>query len=157
MIRSLMLVAGVVLSGCVTPPTPFAAPRVPCAEASGPAAEACGVLTTQVAAWNAGNIPGFMAGYWNDPDLTFASGGTVTLGWQPTLARYLARYDTPAKMGRLSFNETTVRLLSRDRAVVLGRWQLDREADAPWGLFTVVLARLPEGWRVIHDHTSSAD
>ena len=46
------------------------------------------VLTDQAAAWNRGDLDGFMAGYWRDPELTFFSEGTVTRGWDATLERY---------------------------------------------------------------------
>ena len=50
------------------------------------------VLDLQVAAWNRGDLEGYMAGYWKSEQLTFFSGGTVTRGWDATLARYRKRY-----------------------------------------------------------------
>ena len=38
------------------------------------------VLDKQVEAWNRGDLEGFMAGYWNSPDLVFQSGATITRG-----------------------------------------------------------------------------
>ena len=43
-----------------------------------------------------------------------------------------------------------------DAATVFGRWKLVREDDEPHGLFTLVMRRFDEGWRIVHDHTSSA-
>ena len=43
------------------------------------------VMQNQAAAWNRGDIDGFMAGYWRSEKLTFVSGTDVTRGWQPTL------------------------------------------------------------------------
>src|SRR4026208_821293 len=59
----------------------------------GPAADkgVRAVWTTQVEAWNRGDLEGFMAGYWKSPDLVFFSNGTETRGWQPTPDRYRAR------------------------------------------------------------------
>jgi ketosteroid isomerase-like protein len=37
-----------------------------------------------------------------------------------------------------------------------GRWQLAREADTPHGRFTLIFRRTAAGWRIVHDHTSSA-
>jgi ketosteroid isomerase-like protein len=40
--------------------------------------------------------------------------------------------------------------------VVLGRWRLTETAQAGSGVFSVVVERRPEGWRIVHDHTSSS-
>lgn len=112
------------------------------------------VLNAQVAAWNAGDIDGFMRGYWNSPELVFVSGANVTKGWQPTVDRYKKNYDTRAKMGVLAFSDLEIEVLSKDSAVVLGSWALQREADNPHGKFTLIFRRFKDGWKVVHDHTS---
>lgn len=116
--------------------------------------EILAVMTRQSAAWNRGDVEGFMLGYWNSDRLVFASGDQVTRGWQPTLDRYKKSYDSKAKMGELTFTDIEVNVLSRDIAVVLGSWALKREKDNPKGKFTLIFQRLKEGWRIIHDHTS---
>lgn len=116
--------------------------------------EVLAVMTQQSAAWNRGDVTGFMQGYWNSDKLVFASGDSVTRGWQPTLDRYKKTYDTKAKMGELTFSDLDVNVLSKDIAVVLGSWALKREKDNPKGKFTLVFQRTKEGWRIIHDHTS---
>ena len=102
---------------------------------------------------------GFMAGYWNSPDLTFFSGATQTQGWQATLERYRKKYQAPgAEMGKLEFSDLQVELLGTQGAFVRGRWRLTlSDAKQPHGLFTLVFREFPEGWRVIHDHTSAAE
>jgi beta-aspartyl-peptidase (threonine type) len=112
------------------------------------------VMNDQTAAWNAGDIEGFMRGYWNSPELKFVSGANVTKGWQPTLDRYKKSYDSRAKMGTLEFSDMEITVLSKDAAVVLGTWKLQREADAPGGKFTLVFRKFKDGWRIVHDHTS---
>jgi len=117
------------------------------------AAEIRKVMDAQVAAWNAGDIDGFMRGYWNSPDLIFVS-TTVTRGWQPTIDRYKKRYDTRAKMGTLAFTDLEFNVLSKDSAAVLGSWALAREADNPKGKFTLIFRKFKDGWKIVHDHTS---
>ena len=115
-----------------------------------------GVLDAQVAAWNRGDLAGFMEGYWKSPDLTFSSGGDQTRGWQATLDRYRKRYQGEGReMGKLSFSGVVIEPLGPDGAFVRGRWQLVRSKDKPGGIFTLVFRRLPEGWRIVHDHTSN--
>ena len=112
------------------------------------------VMSEQTTAWNAGDIEGFMRGYWNSPELTFVSGANVTKGWQPTLERYKKNYDSRAKMGVLTFSDLEVTVLSKTAAVVLGSWALRRENDNPGGKFTLIFRKFKDGWRIVHDHTS---
>jgi ketosteroid isomerase-like protein len=112
------------------------------------------IMNDQVAAWNRGDIDGFMRGYWNSDKLTFISGTNVTRGWQPTLDRYKKNYDSKAKMGTLTFSDLEITVLSKDAAVVLGSWSLAREKDNPHGKFTLVFRKFKEGWRIVQDHTS---
>jgi len=113
------------------------------------------VLDEQVMAWNRGDLDGFMAGYWKSDRTVFAGSSGVFRGWQNLLDRYRRGYPDRQAMGRLEFSELEITVLAPDAAVVLGRWQLERAADRPGGLFTLVARKLPEGWRIIHDHTSA--
>jgi beta-aspartyl-peptidase (threonine type) len=118
------------------------------------------LLISQVEAWNHGKLEGFMQGYWHSPDLTFFSGATETRGWEPTLLRYRQRYQAEGKeMGKLEFQDLKIDLLSRRSAVVTGEWHLTMsDGKQPHGLFTLVFKRMaPEGWRIVHDHTSAAE
>lgn len=119
-------------------------------------AEVRAVLDAQVAAWNRGDIEGFMDGYARSNETVFVSGDTVTRGWQTVLDRYKKSYSTREKMGTLAFSELEVMPLSRDAAVALGRWQLTRANDSPHGRFSLIFRRTTQGWRIVHDHTSSA-
>jgi beta-aspartyl-peptidase (threonine type) len=114
------------------------------------------VLDDQVTVWNKGDLQGFMKGYWSSPNLTFFSGNTKTSGWQATLERYQKRYQAEGReMGQLTFRELEIEVLSPTSAFVRGRFQLVLSKEKPTGLFTLVFKRFPEGWRIIHDHTSS--
>lgn len=113
------------------------------------------VLTEQTEAWNRGDVAAFMKGYWNSPEVTFAGSSGVTRGWRPVLDRYRERYPDIKAMGHLDFSELEVRLLGQDAAFVLGRWHLKRDQDELGGVFTLVFQRFPDGWKIIHDHTSA--
>jgi len=120
------------------------------------AAEIQSVLTTQQDAWNRGDIDAFMNGYARSASTVFVSEDEVGRGWETVRDRYRVKYSDRAKMGTLSFSEIEVTMLSSDAAVVLGRWKLKRAKDEPHGRFTLIFKRLPEGWRIVHDHTSAA-
>jgi beta-aspartyl-peptidase (threonine type) len=115
------------------------------------------VIQEQQEAWNRGDIDAFVQAYWNSDEVTFAGSGGVTRGWQPVLNRYRERYHDRQAMGQLDFTNLEVHPLGKDAAFVLGRWHLKRANDEPGGLFTLVFRRLPQGWRIVHDHTSQDD
>jgi hypothetical protein len=85
--------------------------------------------------------------------MTFVSGGKITKGWQPTLDNYKKSYGSKAKMGTLAFSDLEITVLSKESAVVLGKWALAREKDNPHGLFTLTFRKFRDGWRIILDHT----
>ena len=114
------------------------------------------VLEEQAAAWNRGDVAGYMEGYAREDSTTFVSGDTLTRGWQTVLERYRSRYDTREKMGTLAFTELEFKPLSEFYMMATGRWRLTRGADEPHGRFTLILRRTNAGWRIVHDHTSSA-
>jgi len=115
------------------------------------------LLDNQIAAWNRGDLPSYMDGYARIPGLAFTSGGDIRLGWQEALNHYQSRYTIdPKGMGTLSFEVESITPVGADGAVVLGRWELTDNQHAGNGVFTVVLERRAEGWRIVHDHTSIA-
>ena len=114
------------------------------------------VLHAQQDAWNRGDIEAFMNGYWRSNETVFVSGDDVERGWEKVLERYKKKYSDRAKMGALTFSNLEIKPLSDDSAVVLGSWKLKRASDEPHGRFTLIFRRFSEGWKIVHDHTSSA-
>ena len=123
--------------------------------AAGPEDAVRALLDTQVAAWNRGSVEGFMEGYWKSERTTFVSSNGITRGWQQLLDRYHKNYPDRSAMGTLAFTDLEITMLSRDAASIVGRWQLKREKDQPGGVFTLLARRMPEGWKIVLDHTSS--
>ena len=114
------------------------------------------VLTAQQDAWNRGDLEGYMRGYIKSDALVFTSGSKVRKGWQETYDKYKARYGSDkATMGTLAFEILGVQSLGADGAIVLGRWVLTNTPQSGSGIFSVALERTPQGWLVVHDHTSS--
>jgi beta-aspartyl-peptidase (threonine type) len=113
------------------------------------------VLESQVKAWNRGDLEGFMAGYWKDDGLTFFSGKDPTKGWQATLERYRKKYQADGKeMGQLSFSDLDIHSSGERTAWVRGRWKLMTSKETFGGLFTLIVEKKTDGWRIVHDHTS---
>ncbi len=112
------------------------------------------LLEAQADAWNRGDFEGFMSTYWNSPDMTFQSGNQRLSGWEVLLKRYQTNYAGD-KRGNLTFKDLETEILSEEIAYVLGRYHLEYPDSVREGLFTIILKRFPQGWRIIHDHSSS--
>lgn len=116
------------------------------------------VLEQQVAAWNRGDIPAFMDGYWKSDDLEFVNAAGIFQGWQDVLKRYQHSYPDRAAMGHLTFSGVEIRTLCPDAGFVVGHFRLDREKDGqkdhPEGVFTLIFRKFPAGWKIINDHTT---
>jgi ketosteroid isomerase-like protein len=115
------------------------------------------VLKNQQNSWNKGDIDSFLDGYWRSPDLTFSSSGGIAKGWDAVRARYKRNYADRESMGQLEFSALEFRFLGSDATLVLGHWHLARAKGDIGGVFSLVWQRFPEGWRIIHDHTSAVE
>ena len=114
------------------------------------------VLDQQVEAWNRGDLESFMQGYWNSEKLSFFSVRKAG-GWQATLEGYRQRYQGEGKeMGKLDFSELEIEMLGPRAGFVRGHWRLKLTSGEVGGLFTLVFKKFPEGWKIVHDHTSSS-
>jgi beta-aspartyl-peptidase (threonine type) len=122
-----------------------------------PGAAIRALLDRQQADWNRGELDAFLSGYWNSPEVVFQSGGDQNRGFAAVRDRYHRRYKAEGRsMGTLAFSSVEVELLGTEAALARGRWRLILpDGQTTGGLFTLVLRKLPEGWRIVHDHTSS--
>jgi ketosteroid isomerase-like protein len=120
------------------------------------AAQIRSVLHAQQEAWNRGDVNGFMNGYARSKSIIFVSEDTVARGCKTVHDRYQKKYSDRAKMGVLTFSSVEITPLSNDAAVALGRWKLKRAQDQPRGRFTLIFRKTADGWRIVHDHTSTA-
>ena len=113
------------------------------------------LLKAQVAAWNAGNINGFMDGYFNDSSMQFISKKGVRKGWQKTRDAYKKHYPTKDSMGKLIFELDSIEFLDPAAQLghVTGKWKLVRQNDTPSGYFSLITRYTKEGPKIIIDHT----
>lgn len=111
------------------------------------------VLEKQKEAWNQGDLKGYMAYYWHSDELTFQSGDRRVKGWETLYERYSKSYGQ-GNMGRLDFTDLEIKMLGNGHALALGCWSVEVKAEKKGGVFTLILKKFPEGWRIIHDHTS---
>jgi beta-aspartyl-peptidase (threonine type) len=113
------------------------------------------LVNDQQAAWNRGDVDAFMSAYWRSPDVTFSGTSGIVRGWDALLARYKKSYADREAMGQLEFSQLEFRSLGPDAFLLLGHWHLARTKGDVGGVFSLLWQRFPEGWRIVHDHTSA--
>jgi ketosteroid isomerase-like protein len=113
------------------------------------------LLNDQTAAWDRGDVEGFMNGYWNSNQTEFVSSEGVSRGWQALLERYRRSYPDRKAMGHLTFSDLEIRVECSTAGYAIGEYHLQRENDNPSGVFTLNFRKFPEGWRIVVDHTTA--
>jgi ketosteroid isomerase-like protein len=113
------------------------------------------LLEDQRQAWNRGDWAGFIAGYWDHPQLTFNGATGITRGRKDLLQQFQEGYPDAATRGVLTFHDLELRPLGSNATLVLGRYQLDRATPAS-GYFSLVVEQTPQGVKITHDHTSES-
>lgn len=117
-------------------------------------AEILEALDQQKAAWNEGDIEGFVSWYVQSDDLRFTTSRGMLKGADEVRNRYEESYANRDRMGRLDFEILEFRGIDATHAVVIGKWTIFRESDRPEGYFTLLWNKTDEGWRIAVDHTS---
>jgi uncharacterized protein (TIGR02246 family) len=114
-------------------------------------------LAREAAAWNRGDLDGYLSGYEHAATTEFVGATQIHHGWDAIAAMYRKGHPDAARMGIVKFSELEVRVLSSDYAVAIGHWSLERSKEAggnAGGYFTLTLHKSAAGWRIMVDHTS---
>jgi ketosteroid isomerase-like protein len=114
------------------------------------------VVLAQEKAWNDGDIEGYVKGYKNSPDTLFI-GHQVSKGYAQIMEDYKRNYSSRASMGQLTFSELEVHPLSDTFAACIGKYHLERskkDGGPADGLFSLVLQKTDDGWKIVLDHTT---
>ena len=114
------------------------------------------VLVAQQDAWNAGDLAAYASAYKDSPDTLFV-GHQILRGYSTLLEDYRRNYPTKESMGTLNFTGLEIHPLSDTLALCVGGYHLDRSKKAGGsaeGLFSLVLEKTPQGWKILFDHTN---
>jgi ketosteroid isomerase-like protein len=132
-------------------------PRKPAARpetAPGVAAEIRALLDSSAAAWNRGDVRGHLAT--NADSIWFMTRHGPVVGNDSVVEMMTRSYFQNGRpLQTLRSDHLTVRPLGKGFALAVGQFILsggDRDEQSGW--FSTVWERRPEGWRVIHDHSS---
>lgn len=117
-------------------------------------------LKQSAARWNRGDLDGFLKDYLDSEEMSFTSNGKILKGYEALDKRYRKSYGESAEtMGNLSFSDFDLWRLGPTQALVLGRWRLERdeagEKKIDEGVFSLVMVKVGDLWKILHDHTSS--
>lgn len=106
--------------------------------------------------WNRGDLEAFLSDYAPESTTTYVDGRRARSGIDFIRGVYAPRFSAGARRDSLHFEEVAVRPLSATLALVTARYILQRGAGiSASGPFTLVMERRPEGWKILHDHSSS--
>jgi ketosteroid isomerase-like protein len=114
------------------------------------------VLNAQERAWNQGNIDAYTSAFKNSKETLFVA-DHITRGYEQVLFDYKHNYATRQAMGTLTFSELEPHVLDEKFAVIVGRYHVDREKKAGGaadGVFSLVLEKTEQGWKIVVDHTT---
>ena len=117
--------------------------------------EISAVLDTQTADWNRGDIEAFMKGYRNASDTEFVGVSGIKRGYDSVIQRYKQSYPGASAMGHLTFSGQTIHVLDSKSAYVVGEFHLERKMGNASGVYTLIMRKFPEGWRIVHDHSTA--
>lgn len=107
-------------------------------------------------AWNRGDLDAFVSDYAADTLPTFVSRGHLHRGHDWIRANYAPLFQPGARRDSLRFEEFQARPLTADLALITARFILFRgDSVTASGPFTLLMQHQPDGWKILHDHSSS--
>lgn len=112
------------------------------------------MFSRQLAAWNSGDIEGFMKGYWESDSLAFIGKSGVVYGYRNMLDTYKKGYPDTVQMGKLQFDILQMKPLPGETYFVIGKWTLRRTIGDLQGHFSLILRKIRGEWLIVADHSS---
>jgi uncharacterized protein (TIGR02246 family) len=114
------------------------------------------VFEAGCAAWNRGDLEGYLASYWDSDRTLWISNGSLKRGSKAIAEAYRARFSTPSQMGKLTLLELDIDVLTPEDAFAFGRWMLAIDNESSTGFFTVQLRKIEGAWLFVSDHASTS-
>jgi uncharacterized protein (TIGR02246 family) len=112
------------------------------------------VFEAACAAWNRGDLDGYLASYWDSNKTIWISSGSLTRGRRAIVAAHKVRFSTPQQMGQLTLAKLEIDVLTPEDAIAYGRWMLVLGNETAKGFFTVQLRKIEGTWLFVSDHSS---
>ncbi|MXW66684.1 MAG: nuclear transport factor 2 family protein [Gemmatimonadales bacterium] len=119
------------------------------------AEQVASLLDRQAAAWNGGDLDGFMSAYSPSPTTTYIGSTGLIEGYDGIRERYAPGFAQGAARDSLRFEGLRVREVDERVGVATARYVLEREgAVTSTGPFTLVLLNVEGAWLIVHDQSA---
>ncbi len=119
------------------------------------ATQVASLLDRQAAAWNAGDLDGFMSAYSPSPTTTYIGSTGLIEGFEAIRERYAPGFAEGAERDSLRFENLRVREVDERVGVATARYVLEREGMVTsMGPFTLVLLNVEGAWLIVHDQSA---
>jgi uncharacterized protein (TIGR02246 family) len=117
------------------------------------------LLVRMVELWNAHDLERYLDCYWNSPDLLVVIDSQQNSGWQELHDSYMRGYHNRDEMGHVIPSRLQIRLVKPDLALALFYWTVNfpTSKHIVVGIDTFYVQRFGNGWKIVSDHTSTAD
>lgn len=114
------------------------------------------ILDVQAAAWNAGDLDGFMSSYDLSPETSYIGSSGLITGFEGIRGRYAPLFGPGAERDSLHFTDLSVRELDPRFGVATARYVLTRDGrTVSTGPFTLVMMRVEGTWVIVHDQSAA--
>jgi len=111
------------------------------------------MLEQTAEAWNSGDLDGVMSSYVDAASTAIVTPEGPVFGREAIRAVYAPWFDAGARRARIQFEDVKVRTLPPLVGIVTGRRVREGGSPDPTsGWFTLVVRRVGNGWRIVHDH-----
>ena len=107
-----------------------------------------------VDAWNRHDLDGYLDGFWHSDSLVVVVEGETVRGWDLLSRAYHAGYPNPSEMGTVNLDRAQVQMLAPDLGFILMWDTVVFAKKKEFGTSTVIMKKLPEGWKVAVQHSS---
>jgi uncharacterized protein (TIGR02246 family) len=118
--------------------------------------EAVKIVVAQEAAWNRGDLEGFLSRYKDDPETQAVLGGSVK-GLANIRSTFRLNYPNRESMGTIDYSAVEARELGENFAMATGKYHLERSKKAGGsaeGTFIEIMEKTDKGWQIIFSQTT---
>jgi uncharacterized protein (TIGR02246 family) len=114
------------------------------------------MMAKSAAAWNRGDLDGFISDYYPDTSTTYIGRRGIIRGPDSIKAQYATRYFAPGQVrDSLSFENIEVDVLGPDVINTIAWYVLARgDSIVARGPTSLVMRKTANGWKIVHDHSS---
>ena len=111
-------------------------------------------MMRMVDAWNRHDLDAYLDGFLRSDDILLVVEGESVRGWDLLSKALHNGYPNPQEMGTLTIDRMQVQMLAPDLGFVLIWYTIVFPKKKVFGTDTVIVKKVPEGWREMISHTS---